>query len=513
MKKILLILLLCVGCITAISISSCKKSLLDVTNPNTLTEDQFWKTESDAQAGLNAAYAMFYKPGLWSRWIYFRLDLTSDEGFSNSPWIELADWTRFQYINYNFWEGNVNTWRDTYKAVFRCNQVLANVPDISFSDANKKAQILAQAKFLRGLHYYYAALLWENIPLILEPSKVDDLPAQNTLAEVWAQVEKDFSESMAVLPVGWDNANVGRPTKGSAAAFLARTLMQQKKWQEAKTALDYFFSGPGKDKYTLVANYRDNFRHTSENNAESVYEVQFSEVNTGGDGDDPNSTMSTNRPQFFAPRGIGWSDGQARYWIVDEFKKERTVAGNLDPRLQYSVFYPGLQADFGDKTYGRNWEWGNNEAWFKKYSRDYYRNNEDYFAQNNLRMVRYADVLLMYAEVLNELGQTAAAYTYVDQVRARSGMATLATAYPAIGNDKNAFRNRLKTERLLELCGESVRWADLKRWGDLDTQAGVDAVALRDPDFRNFKVGKHIRLPLPQIEVLNNNKLTQNPDY
>jgi starch-binding outer membrane protein, SusD/RagB family len=511
MKKLLIIF--CVVCVSSLFLCSCKKSLLDVTNPNTLTEDQFWKTEADAQAGLNAVYAMFYKPGLWSRWIYFRLDLTSDEGFSNSPWIELADWTRFQYINYNFSEGNVLTWRDTYKAVFRCNQVLANVPEIPFADNAKKDQVLAQAKFLRGLHYYYAALLWENIPLVLEPSKVDDLPKQNTLAEVWAQVQKDLTEAMVVLPVTWDNPNVGRPTKGAAAAFLARALMQQKKWPEAKTALDYFFTGAGAGKYNLVTNYRDNFRHTSENNVESVFEVQFSEVNTGGDGDAPNATMSTNRPQFFAPRGIGWSDGQARYWTVTEFKKEKTVGGAIDPRLQYTLFYPALFADFGDKTYNRNWEWGAEEAWFKKYSRDYYRNNEDYFAQNNLRMVRYADVLLMYAEVLNELGTTAAAYPYVDQVRARALMAPLATAYPAIGTNKDAFRNRLKVERMLELCGESVRWADLKRWGDLDTQAGVDAVALRDPDFKNFKPGKHIRLPLPQVEVLNNKNLTQNADY
>src|SRR5690606_30811826 len=86
--------------------SSCNDDLLDQENPVEITKDQFWLTEHDAELGVNSIYAMFYKPGLWSRWIYFRLDLTSDEGFSNSPWIELADWTRFQYTNYNFWEGN-----------------------------------------------------------------------------------------------------------------------------------------------------------------------------------------------------------------------------------------------------------------------------------------------------------------------------------------------------------------------------------------------------------------------
>jgi len=511
MKKILLITISAIMSLTFLA--SCKKDLLNVENPNVITEDQFWKTEDDAQKGLNAAFAMFYKPGLWSRWIYFRLDLTSDEGYSISPWVELADWTRFQYVNFDFWEGNVISFRDTYKAIFRCNQVLAKVPEIKFGDATKQKQIIAQAKFLRALNYYYAALLWENVPLVLLPSKPDDLPAQNTLAEVWAQVEKDLTEAEADLPISWPATSLGRPTKGSARGFLARTYMQQRKWAEAKTALDYFFTGAGAGKYSLVANFKDNFTAEQENNSESVFEIQFSDANKGGDGDDPNATMSTNRPQFFAPRGIGWSDGQARFWLVNAFKEEPTTTGGIDERLRYSLFYPDLFKDFGDKTYGRNWEWNNNECWFKKYSRDYYRTNEDYFAQTNNRMIRYADILLMYAEVLNELNSTAAAAQYVDMVRARAKHTPLATAFPAALLSKDAFRDRLKKERALELCGESVRWADLKRWGDLETQAKVDEVALRDPDFKNFTVGKHIRLPLPNVEILNNTRLKQNPMY
>ncbi|WP_207434144.1 RagB/SusD family nutrient uptake outer membrane protein [Sabulibacter ruber] len=496
-----------------LSASSCSEDLLDVDNPNTITQEQFWLSESDAQKGINAVYHMFYQNGGFNRWIYFRLDLTSDEGYSISPWVELADWTRFQYVNYNFWEGNSNTWRDIYKAIFRANQVIANVPNIEFSDPAKKEQIIAQAKFLRAFYYYYAAILWENVPLVLEPSNPDDLPMQRTLDEVWAQVEKDLTEALPALPVQWDAANVGRPTKGAVMAFLAKAHMQQRDWASAKTALDYFITGEGAGKYSLVANFRDNFRHTNENNAESVFEIQFSDANKTGEGDGPNSNMGTNRAQFFAPRGIGWSDGQARPWIINEFKSERTQAGGLDERLRYTLFYPELEEDFGDKTYGRNWEWGDNEAWFRKYSRDYYRNNEDYFSEVNFRVIRYADILLMYAEVLNELGQTAQAHQYVDQVRSRANLRPLAQAYPQIGNDQGLFRERLKIERAKELYGESVRWADLKRWGDLETDAKVDQVAQRDPDFNNFEVGKHIRLPIPQSEVLNNPNLNQNPKY
>jgi hypothetical protein len=300
-------------------------------------------------------------------------------------------------------------------------------------------------------------------------------------------------------------------------ALLGKVYMQKREWQMALDAFDYLVTGEGAGNYGLVPNYEDNFTEQNENNIEAVFEIQFSAANIGGgEGDGPNQNMGTHRTQFFAPRGIGWSDGQARFWVVDLFKEETTIDGETDPRLEHTLFYPELQADFGRLVYGRTWAqggWGANEAWFSKYARDHMRTNEDYFNPINFRMIRFADVLLMYAEALNELGRTADAYQYVDRVRARANMAPLATAYPAIGNDVDLFRERLKKERVLELCGESVRWADLKRWGDLETQAKVDEVALRDPDFNNFEVGVNIRLPIPQNDVENNVNLEQNFRY
>lgn len=508
MKKIFLIT---VVFLNLLSLSSCDDEL-KLDNPNTLTTTQYWATESDAQAGVNSIYAMFYKDGLWARWIYFRLDLTSDEGFSQSPWTELADWTRFNYINYNFWEGNSVTWRDTYKAIFRCNQVLANVPKIEFKNEDDKKKILAEAKFLRALHYYYAAILWENIPVVLEPSTPNDRPEQKNITEVWAQIEKDLNDAYTDLPNQWAGDQTGRPDKGAAKGMLAKVYMQQRKWTEAKTALEYLITGAGA-KYSLAANYRDNFTDVNENNSESVFEIQFGDQRKGGTDEGPSASVSSNRAQFFAPRSIGWSDGQARFWLVDAFKKEKNKDGGLDIRLKYTLFYPALLADFGDKTYNKTWQWGTDEAWFRKGSRDYYRDNEDYYCQVNYRLIRYADILLRYAEVLNETGNTASAYQYVDRVRARVNIGTLAVAHPEIGNDKTKFLEQLKMERVLELAGESVRWEDLKRWGDLDTQAAVDKISLRDPDFKNFKVGKNQRLPIPQVEDDNNPNLSQHPEY
>lgn len=110
---------------------------VEVENPNALTVDAYWKTEADAQAGLNAVYNTFYKPDVYTRWFWFRTDLTSDEGFSSSPWGELKEWTQFVYNNYDFGEGNRFTYAQSYKAIFRCNQVIANVPGIVMNETKK----------------------------------------------------------------------------------------------------------------------------------------------------------------------------------------------------------------------------------------------------------------------------------------------------------------------------------------------------------------------------------------
>lgn len=499
-------------------IASCSEDLLDIKNPNTPTVEQAWKTEADALMGVNAVYNMFYKPSTWTRWIYFRYDLSSDEGHSTSPWGELADWTRFMYNNYNFWDGNNWHWRDFYKAIFRANQVIAYVPEIEFKNAADKDQILAQAYFLRALYYFQIAILWENAPIILEPSEPSDLPEQKTEAQIWAQVESDLNWAKDKLPAQWDDANVGRATRGAAKALLARAYMQQHKWTEAKTELDWLVTGEGKQYYGIVPNYIDNFTHLNENNIESVFEIQFSDVNKGGDGDDLSASMGFQRTQFFAPGGIGWQDGKARAWLISEYKKELTADGKLDKRLQNNIFYKELPNDFpGDNlVYGRTWDpgWGN-ETFIRKYSTAYYRDREDYHAPNNFRFIRYADVLLMYAECLNELNQTASAYQYVDMVRQRpsTNLRPLAVAYPEIGNNQSLFRKRLQMERSLELCFEAVRWNDLKRWGMLTSQEGINELKTRDIDFNNFVLGKHHRLPIPQIEVNNNPNLKQNTPY
>jgi len=520
---------------------SCNEDILNVDNPNVPTQGTFWNTVDDAQMGLTAVYSQFTRVGNWSRWIYFRYDLTSDEAYSNSPWNELKDWTRFNYTNYNFIQGGHTIFKGHYKQIFQANQVIAYVPKIQGrNDAENLLlkQIVAQARFIRAFNYFNLEVLFKNLPIVLEPSNAgDNYPAGDSEA-IYEIIINDLSLAISDLPEEWTGIDKGRITKGAAYALLGKVYMQQHRWQEAKDAFHWLVEGQGKGYYGLMDNYVDNFTHTNENNMESVFEIQFTDVNktemdrnNGSDIDEnvPNMALGNSRSQFFAPTGIGWCDGQPRTWLVDEYKKEQTVSKNVygtrvDDRLRVSIIYPNFFKDFPGETlfagtivkWKTTW-WSN--CFFRKYGDDYFKARTDYYSPINYRVIRYADVVLCYAECLANLDDVGSAVSYVDMIRTRpsTNLPPLASStIPEIAscvNSKEAFLKRLQVERALELSLESVRWIDLCRWGLLETQAGIDELKLRDADFNNFVIGKHNILPLPQFEVDNNPNLTQNPNY
>ncbi|MFD2970036.1 RagB/SusD family nutrient uptake outer membrane protein [Sphingobacterium bambusae] len=520
MKK--LIYIFCALCL----LQACK---VDVENPNSLIKENFWKTESDALHGVNAIYNMFYKPGTYARWMWFRHDLTSDEGFSQSPWAELREWTQFTYNNYNFAEGNGMTYSECYQAVFRANQVLFHVPQIAFANETNREQLLGQAYFLRGLYYYNLAVLWgtenKSLPIILEPSTPGMQPEGHTETEVFQQAILDLTEAQRLLPNAWSGSDKGRTTRGAALALRAKCYMQLHQWQEARADLAWLVDGEGRSFYDLVPNYANNFSSTQENNIESVFEIQYSDVNKAPAGDgafsvDPN--LGLHRGQFFAPPGVGWNDGELRPWIVSEFKKEKTRTNGNDVRLKFTAFYQGMENDYADNTkiysltsnnalwQQSNWQ---GRVFFRKYSSTD-RGLDDYYNPINVRVIRFADVLLMYAECIAESdGNLDEAVALVNRVRERVNMPALTVNHFASTTDKARFLKRLQMERFLELATEGHRWADIKRWGLLNNQAGIDELKQRDADFNNFVIGRHGSLPIPSDEVNNNPNVVQNPNY
>jgi starch-binding outer membrane protein, SusD/RagB family len=510
MKKILILSILLVGFIT-----SCNEDL-DIVNPNEATVESFWKNDEDAVAGVNAVYSTLHR-GAISRWMPFYYIVRSDEGRSTSPATDIVNnMDQFIVTDYNFW-GAYDIWKDIYVGVFRANQVLDNVPAIDM-DATLKARVLGEAKFLRGLFYYNLVSLWGNVPLMLHASKPNDKPETSPASEVWAQIEQDLSEAAASLPTSYGNDDKGRATKGAANALLAKALMQQGKYSEALSPLAWLVTGEGSTIYNLMPNYRDNFLVTTENNMESVFEWQF-QLNPGENHDDDtdigrpdNLNYGTSLAQFFGPSGIGWSDGEAQRWLVNEFLVENTTLGQRDPRLAASLLFdytdpagPDFTMIYG-QTFTQRYGAANQRVWFRKFQNDHWKNFEGYNSPNNWRYIRYSDVLLMYAEALNATGATAQAYQYVDRVRQRAGLATLTSTMPGLSQAQ--FLNQLKHERITELSGEGHRWNDLARWGDLGS-----ALASRDAGFTNFVADKHELLPIPQQERDINPLLEQNPNW
>lgn len=491
---------------------SCQKEL-SINNPNALTTSNYWITSDDAIKGVNAIYSTLHR-GSISRWMLFYYIIRSDEGRSQSPATDIVNnMDKFVVTDYNY--GNAyGIWNDNYIGIDRANQVLDHVPAIDM-DAALKTRLIGEAKFMRAFFYFQLVSLWGNVPILLHQPQLTDQPSTSPADSVYAQIERDLTDASNNLPTSYGTADVGRATKGSALALLAKAYMQQRNYTQALVPLQWLVEGDGKNIYSLMPNFRDNFLVNTENNAESVFEWQFetNETETGDNDVVPNHNYGQSIAQFFAPPGIGWSDGEACRWTVWEFLQENTVSGNRDPRLPASLLYDSTNIKGPDSTifYGQTFtqRYGNtnhNRAWFRKFLNDAWKNSEGYRSKNNYRYIRYADVLLMYAECLNATGNTTKAYQYVDRVRQRAGLAPLSTAKPGLTRDQ--FLAQLKHERVTELVGEGHRWNDLARWGDLGPQ-----LASRDPGFLNFVKGKNELLPIPTQEIDINPNLKQNPNW
>jgi tetratricopeptide (TPR) repeat protein len=345
MKKIKIFSLLIIGA----GIVSCTKQLEQV-NPNAQTSATFWQSQADAIAGLNAAYSSLLPDGAYMRSTPLMMDNRGDDIKSNSPWDQMYNTGKFALQ-----PGNIAiygwAYETFYQGVFRCNQVIENVPGI-IMDAALKDRILGQAYFLRGLYFYHLVNFFGNVPLVVQIPKggINNFAVpQSTPEQGWNQVIADFKLAADKLPVkystltGVDKNDLGRATKGAALGYLGKAylMMPTKNFTEAakqfKAVIDLGI-------YGLVANYRDNFTEVNENNSESIFEVQFSRSVGGTDlgwGGTPQSTWgkTSARSITFAPRGFGWTDVQPTTSVFAEFHQEKTTADNVDPRILSTIFY------------------------------------------------------------------------------------------------------------------------------------------------------------------------------
>lgn len=510
----------------ALAITSCNESLLELSDPNKLTAEVAWNTQAGVESGLTGAYHALYN-SFYTNLNAYMCSGQSDEFTSDSPDNELKSLINLNYTNYDQ-RWNLYTYNLLYQAIFRANQVIIHADEIEWSSEDKKTDVLAQARALRGMHYYYLTMLYKKAPLVDWISAPSDQPAESTFEANCKFVEEDLKYAVANLPDSY--SEVGRVNKYHALCFLGKLYMNTHDFASAK---DCFKKVIDSEKYQLVAKYRDNFRHDSENNTESIFETQNSDESPnkiggfwgmiGNDGADCN--FGNWRERFMSASPVGFGDYFVPDWTVAMYKDEKTRDGGYDVRLRDNIVYPDLWKDFpGEVLYpgdGQITEWRDDlwkkQSWCRKYCTDYYLNTKAATNPNaiNVRILRYADVLLSYAECLAETGAPLAdAAKYIDMVRERVNLYPLAqSVHKDCLNDKKSFMRRLQKERGKELMFEYDRFFDLRRWGlGTDAEYTEYVKSYSEKHRLNFVPGREW-LPFPQKEVNNNPNLTQNDSF
>ncbi len=407
-------------------------------------------------------------------------------------------------------------WIAFYGGVTRANFVLDNLDKVPFKTAGLRDRLRGEALFLRGLNYYYLVTFFNNIPLVTKfYEKTEEyFPSQAKPEDVWSQIYTDQTEAAELMPASYDAANKGRATRGAALAFLGKSYLFNKKYTEAAASLKQVMD---LNIYGLVPNYADNFTETNENNVESIFEIQFSRDIGGttlGWVSSPAADWSktTARAITYAPAPFGWNDAAPTQWIFNEFVLEKTIGGEDDPRLKATIYYnyPGAT------LYGQSFQTAYATEFGKKGIKKYGNgesgrpDEKDWRSGINERLMRFADVLMMYAECQNELDNRAACALNIQLVRDRAGLPDREAEFAALS--KEAMRNQIAHERALEFALEGHRFDDIRRWGWLNDPTKLAMLKAHDPEFNSYVPGREY-FSIPQAEIDVNKNLIQNPGY
>lgn len=494
MKKFNLIIttIFALGCTV-----SCSEDQLELTNPNELSPETFFKNESQVQSAVNAVYANLQTRGLYSRHMFFMMDNMAHENGGNNQ----LEADKRQYLDFSFdaSHGAIKAyWDSCYRGINKANFVIGNteainaIPD-AFLPAARKEKFIGEAKFLRALYYFFLVTRFGDIPLITEiPADGTGFP-KSPRSAVYDQIISDLTDASAVLLEKGAEEN-GRATRGAAIALLGKVYLYLEQYDQALAQFN-ILSG-----YGLEANFFDNFMEETEHGIESIFEVEYDDDlgysarwNSDVSGQGPNEAT-------FRAQEYGFNDW-FNVFPSDDLLNEYEAG---DPRFDQTFYVNGETFGGGAAVVDHFPSNGGGNAGWRKYQ-NYYKNvNEVNQASGiNFKVIRYADVLLMMAEAesLRPGGSQAVAIGYINQVRARVGMPLL----PLTLSQAQVF-DALVHERKVELAGEQVRFNDIIRWGIADTElAGT-----------NFQAGKHELLPIPNIEITSNENMgpeDQNPGY
>ncbi|MCE6988316.1 RagB/SusD family nutrient uptake outer membrane protein [Dyadobacter sp. CY323] len=471
--------------------SACDQGFLDTDPQGKQAGVVFWQNEGDATKAVNAMYANLRS---WNNTAFAAIALESvgsDDAEKGSTPSDATFFNDYDNFSVGSSDGQLGGfWQGQYQNINYANQVIDNIPPISM-DETLKARYIAEAKFVRAYSYFRLVRAFGDVPLRLAlPKDATEYNVPRTpKAEVYAAIEKDLTDAAAVLPLSYGATDIGRVTKGAAMSMHAKVSMYQQKWQQVFDLTNQVIAS---GQYSLFPNYEALFRVANENNVESIFELQNELIPSNKDAS--NSQYS----QVQGVRGVvggGWGFNVPTETLAKSFE-----AG--DPRRDGTIIFRGETTPSGDAIAAT----GDNPMYNQKSYVPFnlYTTGFNEGSQQNVRVLRYAEVLLMNAEAANELGNTTQALASLEMVRARA-RGTSKTILPKITTtDKAALRIIIWEERHHELAMEFDRYFDVIRQGR--------AAEIFGP--KGWKAGKNEVWPIPQNEIdLSAGVLVQNPGY
>lgn len=495
----------------ALTAGSCKK-FLDQPVPGKLSESDFYKTDDDATQAVTGIYSLLedeYTQG-WNSMELLKV-LPSDE--SNAGGNGPGDGPAFQAID-DFTQDADNTliracWQRCYYAIYRSNKVV----NLVAQENDLRKRLVAEAKALRAYNYFDLVMLWGDVPLVLDVLDPAEYTSTSRIAKatVYAQIEKDLAEAIAVLPLksAFTSGDRFRISKGTAQALLGKVYLYQEKWEDAKKQFDAVIAS---GEYGLEPSISNVFAASGEFGRESLFELSFT-TREGYNWSNFPWNSTTGQPksnihvQYMGPRTEyytkapgdsllgGWGLSTPRKKLWDAF-----ITANDPVRRKITMMsVDELVAGGGSWSAPGLWDW---EGYFSRkygsFSTQTSTANGAIDALNygtNWRLLRYADVLLMNAEAYFRLGNESQALLFINQIRKRSGLSEIAASGLQLFS-------ALVTERQLELAYEGVRFFDLVRWNLADQELKT----------LGFIKGKHELMPIPSNDIRTAG-LTQNPGY
>jgi hypothetical protein len=476
--------------------SSCKKEFLELSDPTRIETGDYYKDSASIASAANACYSSMmdvYGRLSGSRGIFPYADVTSDDTYSVVDGTGVGE---FEFFNFTSTSPVLqSSWQMMYRGIARCNILISRAPAVPMGDSAKQ-RLMAEAKFMRAIFYFNAVRIWGDVPMVTEeiPTIQDAYKyGRASVADVYAQIITDLKEAAPRLPIKYTAAaDLGRVTRGSALGMLGKVYLTMKNYTEAAATLNNFITVIAPGTHSLQSSYANIFLTSNEMNPEIISAVRYKKGGTNT-GSPFNNYFG---PPYVAVVGVGngYQFNLVRKELYDTLR-------NFDALSRDSIRFKTSFGLIGGSFY-----------YTKKYL-DLPTTEGD--ADNDWIILRYADVLLMYAEALNELdpGNVATAITYVNQVRTRAGFTGAGLLQPTLTQQQ--LRLAIEAERRMELNLEGHRWFDLVRTGR--------AIEVMNKHFiaNNIRIGSNpvqidahnLLFPVPITEINTNPIITQNPGY